>query len=381
MSFSAPSPRIIEYSRQLSASQTSVKNVNLRHLADLSASDLTYLPQDINSLWIGPGFRSSINDIIRFLPTGLRQLDLDLTAGGSGPTLDAYDEQFLMSLLFERAVSLESLSLRAHGSASVFAVAKNLPNARQLQTLDFRSNHMGDNGVHVLCQSMLTYENNQGVSPVQNLIVSWNNVTDVGVSYLCEVLKSKFCQLKTLDLSCNDEISDVGFAKICDALRYNKSLERLTMFSCPQITNARLLKDLLVEHDTDSLAAASGTNFYNYTLKYVDLGATRAARTMKDVMEQIKFGLALNREGRLQLRCAQDDFFWILQSNLEDDEMSDGDSANSSVQWWRPAHELVQYEDPLEDLSISFYFLRQTSAFWTSFASRDYSEDQPIACD
>ena len=358
-----------------------MKTLNLRHLGEISASDLRYLPHQINSLWIGPGFGSPVCDVMRNLPLGLQQLDLDLTSVAlSTPDMEAHDEQVLMHLLFQRVVSLESFSLRVHGCAGVRAVAKNLPKAKNLTTLDFRNNHMGDKGVQVLCQAMLTSEND--VHP-HNLILSWNDVTDVGVYALCKVLKSPRCQLKSLDLSCNGGISDAGFAAICYALRSNKSLERLTMFACSGITNALLLKDLLVESDTENFAAASGTMVYNYTLKYVDLGAT-PARSMAGVMEQIRFGLALNRAGRLQLRCEQDDFLWILKSNLEDETMMDDASsigkANSSFQWWRPAHELVQQEDPLGDLSISFHLLRKTSAFWSKLVVPEEGDDDAMIC-
>lgn len=387
MTLVAPSPRIIEYCRQLSLSDcSSTKSLNLRHLGDLSASDLAYLPHETNSLWIGPGFRSPISEVLRNLPTGLQQLDLDLTGVApidGVPNNNIHDEQVLMPLLFERAMSLESLSLRAHGCASVRAVAQNLCKAKRLKTLDFRSNHMGDDGLDFLCRAMLTStENNQGC-PVQQLILSWNEITDFGVFSLCKALKHSRCQLKALDLSCNSGISDVGFKAICQALQINKSLERLTLFSCPRITNALTMKNLLVEQDDmDNVAAASGTLVCNYTLKYVDLGATRA-RAMTDVIEKIEFGLALNRAGRLQLRCREhDDFVWILQSNLQDDRMvheARRGEAKPPVQWWRSAHDMVQREDPLQDLSISFHFLRQTSAFWSKLGGP--VKGDPMNCD
>eukprot|EP00977_Amphora_coffeiformis_P021596 scaffold9519_cov183-Amphora_coffeaeformis.AAC.12 len=360
-----------------------MKNLNLRHLDEVSASDLSYLPCQINSLWIGPGFGSSACDVVQNLPVGLQQLDLDLTAETmSTPGMEIHEEHLLMHLLFQRVVSLESLSLRIHGCAGARAVAKNLSKAKKLKTLDFRKNYIGDIGLQLLCRAMLTWENHV---QLQRLILSWNNITDVGVYALCQVLKSPRCQLKSLDLSCNGGISDAGFAAICKALRTNKTLERLTLFACSGITNAILLKELLVEGDAESLAASSGTMLYNYTLKYVDLGATKV-RAMEEVMEQIKFGLALNRAGRLQLRCEQDDFLWILKSNLEDDAMMDDDGtatakAASSFQWWRPAHETVQKEEPLEDLSISFYLLRQTSAFWSKLAPSEIYDGDAMICD
>ena len=376
MSSLAPSPRILEYCRQLSCSDGPFKTLNLRHLGDLSASDLTFLPPHINSMWIGPGFRSPTTDVVQNLPKGLQQLDLDLTATTS--ELNAHDEQILIGLLFERAVALESLSLRVQGCAGVSAVAWNLRKATSLTMLDFRSNHMGDKGIEVLCKAILASEKEQGFSSIQHLILSWNNITDAGVLALCQVLQSPQCSLKHLDLSCNKRISDAGFSAICESLRYNKSLERLTLFCCPRITNASLLKDLLIEDVAKDMAAASGTKVYNYTLQYVDLGAT-AARAKSEIMKQIKFGLSLNRAGRLQLRCQKDHFYWILKSNLEDDAMVDADSSSSQVQWWRPAHELVFQENPLEDLSISFYLLRQTSAFWSK--PTQYTDGETMACD
>ena len=383
MTSTAPSPRIIEYCRQLYASHNSMKNLNLRHLDEISASDLTYLPHQINSLWIGPGFGSPACDVVQNLPLGLQQLDLDLTSKTmSTQDREAHEEQAIMHLLFRRAVSLESLSLRIHGCAGARAVARNLSKAKQLKTLDFRNNYIGDIGLQLLCQAMLASEND---AQLHNLILSWNNLTDVGVYALCQALKSPRCQLKLLDLSCNSGITDAGFAAICEALRTNKTMERLILFACSGITNALLLKDLLVESNAESLAASSATMLYNYTLKHVDLGATQA-RAMKEVMEQIKFGLALNRAGRLQLRCQQDDFLWILKSNLKDDGMMNGDGsatgeATSSFQWWRPAHEIVHQEDPMGDLSISFHLLRQTSAFWSKLVPQKMDDGDAMVCD
>lgn len=345
-------------------------------MTELSASDLTYLPSEINSLYIGPAFQSPTVDVVQSLPKGLQQLDLDLTAMDSSPEEDAHDDH-VMRLLFERAKALESLSLRVHGCTGVRAVAQNLTRAVNLKMLDFRSNHMGDDGVKVLCKAILAADYVQGFSPIEHLILTWNDVTDVGVYHLCQVLRSPGCSLKHLDLSCNHGITDQGFSLICEALRQNTSLERLAMFCCQRINNPSPLKELLVEDESPSTLASSGTKVYNYTLKYVDIGATPARYHLHD-MEQINFGLALNRANRLRLRCQRDNFFWILKSNLEDDPMTDIASGRSTVQWWRPAHELVYQENPLEDLSVSFHLLRQTSAFWSKTSTVD---EDAMECD
>jgi hypothetical protein len=290
---------------------------------------------------------------------------------------DAHDEQVLHHL-FRRAKALESLSLRVYGCAGARAVAQNIRKGTNLKMLDFRSNHMGDDGVEILCKAILASEIEHGLSTIEHLILSWNDVTDVGVHYLCQVIQSPRCVLKHLDLSCNDGISDQGFSSICEALRCNTSLERLAMFCCQRITDPLPLKDLLVEEESMDTIASSGTKIYNYTLKYVDIGATPARSNCHD-MEQLNFGLALNRANRLRLRCEANQFFWILRSNLEDDCMSDDEaSGRSPSQWWRPAHELVYQENPLEDLSISFHLLRQTSAFWSK-SSTDYPNS--MECD
>lgn len=370
----APLPRITSYVRQLSGSEsddTSTMAINLRHLGDLSACDLTYWPHHVNSLWIGPGFCSPIDEVVGNLPTGLQQLDLDLTSVGfaapaDGIKEDMHSHQDLMYLLFERVVLLASLSLRVDGCAGVCAVAKNLHKARRLAVLDFRSNYMGDKGLEILCNAMLTLSELPQGCPLEHLVLSWNGITDSGVYSLCQVLQHPRCRLKALDLGYNDDISDVGLAAICQALHCNKSLERLTVFACPRITNAIVLKDLLVRSDTETAAVSSGIcAVYNYTLNHVDLGAT-SARAMTDVMEQIEFGLSLNRAGRLQLRCDQDDFEWILRCNLQDDDMARAVAAAPvSVQWWRPTQNFDQQEDPLLHLSIAFHLLRQTSAVWS----------------
>jgi hypothetical protein len=355
-----------KYFRHLHASPKSIMTLNLRHLGSLSASDLAHLPHRINSLWIGPGFASPTTDVVQSLPTGLQQLDLDLTTAVTSIGRNVHQtEKKVIRLLFQRVMHLESLSLRIRGCAGVCAIAQNLDKATQLTTLDFRSNLMGDAGVQCLCQALVTSTKDR-MPPLRHLVLSWNNITDVGVHALCQVLTSPTCQLETLDLSCNAGISDEGLSALCRALQINKSLHNLTLFSCTGITDAMPLQRILLGKDNDLKDVVELTvDIQNFTLKYVDLQGT-PARAMDAAVEQIGLGLALNRAGRLNLRTQSDDISWLAYiPSMNDGSQATKVDSTKSVQWWRSASDLVHKQDPLQDLIVLFYFMRQTSSLWS----------------
>jgi len=254
-----------------------MSSLNLRHCSHISAQDVACLPSNLDSLWIGPSFASSLSEIVQKIPENLIRLDLDLTQM-------QMNEEDVMGTLFQRLRSLQMLSLRCPGDAGAIAIAKALPYNVHLTSLDLRSNRISDQGVEAIVAALQSCRPNHSL---KELILSWNSITDRGASKVASLLQDKNCPLERLDLSCNDRIYDTGLRTVVEALKCNSCLRELNVFGCDGITTvgASLLLQCLQEH--------------NMVLQLVRLPSSLLG---SPVGEELEYYLALNRAGRRLLR-------------------------------------------------------------------------------
>uniref|UniRef100_A0A2K6G678 Pyrin domain-containing protein n=1 Tax=Propithecus coquereli TaxID=379532 RepID=A0A2K6G678_PROCO len=182
-------------------------------------------------------------------------------------------------------LTLESCSLTAVGC---HALASALDSNRSLTHLCLSSNHLGIEGMYMLCQSIRLPScslrrlilNQCGVNVdtcdflviammgntlLTHLSLNWNPLQDEGVNLLCKVMLKTWCQLqdlelvgchltaacctnlssvitrskhlKSLDLASN-AVGDSGVAVLCEGLKHEKgSLRRLGLQACGLTSN------------------------------------------------------------------------------------------------------------------------------------------------
>ncbi|CAF0885290.1 unnamed protein product [Rotaria sordida] len=116
---------------------------------------------------------------------------------------------------------LHGNKITSHGAS---ILASSLINNSKLKSLDLSFNQICDNGVYSLSQALLSNQN----SSLQILYLSKNNISNKGLKYLSEMLKTNHT-LKELWLS-NNEIGDEGIKELAYVLAYhNKTLKVLSI--------------------------------------------------------------------------------------------------------------------------------------------------------
>lgn len=136
-----------------------------------------------------------------------------------------------------RKLRLENNDITAKG---VTILADTLYGNRSLEELHLSNNSISDMGVHALAQ----------VLSINNSTLTWleihaNHITDDGVEYLAEMLKTN-TTLILLGLSFN-EIGDRGVQYLANSIaHYNKTLQWLYLASNKAITDASVdyLRDM-----------------------------------------------------------------------------------------------------------------------------------------
>ena len=110
----------------------------------------------------------------------------------------------------------------------------------KVTTLDLGRNEITDTGVTSLCEALA-----HPSCKVTTLNLSNNQITDTGVTSLCDAFKQSSCKVTTLDLSDN-RITDTGVTSLCDALAHP---------SC-EVTTLNLSKNPITDTGVTSLCDA-----------------------------------------------------------------------------------------------------------------------------
>ena len=98
-------------------------------------------------------------------------------------------------------------------------------------SLDLSGNQITDDGVSSLCQVLQT-----ATSKLPKLVLSGNQITDAGVVSLCHALQTETCGITTLNLSFN-QITDAGVVSLCQALQKAVCKVKTLDLSLNQITD------------------------------------------------------------------------------------------------------------------------------------------------
>ncbi len=93
------------------------------------------------------------------------------------------------------------------------AIAVFIKHLHELTELDLNNNNITDQGVSHLCDALKDVN-----CKLTEVNLNGNNITDQGVSHLCDALKDKNCKLTELNLADN-KITDQGASHLCDALK------------------------------------------------------------------------------------------------------------------------------------------------------------------
>jgi len=430
-----------------------VQNLTAQDLIQYSSSctNADSAKAHLHSLWMGPHFggggrtledgnnHTGLFHLLQSIPSELIQLDLDLTLLSMQQRLQQQqqeaeqdmvvndgnvdtdnEESFqttdltlfgdIMSALMERLTTLQSLSLRCDGPYAVFGLAKAISGMKLsidstmtrdknkpslLHVLDFRGNHMGDEGARALVKAILPVALASGKTTkptndswslphLRHLILSWNDLTDDGVATLLPLLtKNKSGSgLKCLDLSCNPDLTNVSlnqhFVRALSAKKQSSlsSLEQLVLFSCRQINYLSPELVQTVCHD-------------NFSLQQLNLQGTGCNLFSND-WEQMQFALQLNAAGR-QVVLGKDR---LQEAKCDDRKTRDSEDQSSTDKdehamfcsnlWWtNGGHSKKRKVTPCSnellnvflhhnhhqdltptDLSVMYYFCRETVHQW-----------------
>jgi len=101
----------------------------------------------------------------------------------------------------------------------------------KLTQLRLTRNQITDTGVTSLCDALTHPSCN-----VTTLYLNGNQITDAGVTSLCDALTHPSCKVTTLDLI-GDQISDTGVTSLCDALTHPNCKVTTLDLSVNQITD------------------------------------------------------------------------------------------------------------------------------------------------
>lgn len=116
-------------------------------------------------------------------------------------------------------------------SKGALTIANALRDNTTLDTLYLRDNHLNNEGVYFLAQALSLNGTN-----VKNLGLGGNGITDEGVSFVAEMLKSN-TKLRVLYLRHN-QIGDQGIKVLADVLSFNNTtLKELYLSSNPLVTD------------------------------------------------------------------------------------------------------------------------------------------------
>lgn len=254
------------------SSSVSSKILNLRYKP--VSEELLNSPahKDVEKLWIGPAHDMTPFLVVQSLPSSLEHLDWDMT---DSSTIQGEVLQDLFQIK-----SLKHLCLRFRGDTAATELAKHLPSASFLESLDLRGNHIGDIGAQALANALQD-------STIVHVNLGYNRIGDKGLVALSQAVKLDSCALQGLNLSCN-VFGQEGTNHLALALKTNQSLQELSLF-CNAIPHASCVE------------LASCLEKHNFTLQHLKLGGT-LTDTFSDIRMKIDFLLKLNRHGRIQLR-------------------------------------------------------------------------------
>jgi Leucine Rich repeat len=202
------------------------RSVNLRHhlVCDETIRWISSSRQRLEELRVGPLFESAraVVSIIDTLPVTVTHLDLDLRN-----VLHILPEVF--SRLFQPAKThLASLSIRLFGDRGAIELSKWLHKNPNLRRLDLRENRIGNEGLYAIVKAISHCDHHLEV-----LDLGCNCILDIRP--LPDFLQRN-THLARLDLSYN-WIGDEDVNRLCQGLRMNESLRRLSIMGCHRITN------------------------------------------------------------------------------------------------------------------------------------------------
>jgi len=252
--------------------------INLRHhlVCNETVRWISTRRQTLEELRIGPLFEDAraVFTMIDTLPSSITHLDLDLRN-----ILHILPDVF--SRLFQPDKQhLTSLSIRLFGDRGAAELSKWLSRNPNLRRLDLRENRIGNMGLQALVGSISRSDHHLEV-----LDLGCNCIVDV--TPLAELLQTN-THLTAVDLSHN-WIGDDDIDQLCNSLRTNSSLRRLSLTGCHRIT------DRGITHLVECLRE------YNTSLHHIHIQTGSKSDAMLHL--KLQHWLGQNRCGRSLLKC------------------------------------------------------------------------------
>jgi hypothetical protein len=176
-------------------------------------------------------------------------------------------------------LNLSSNLITTHG----IQIIANQISLSHLQILDLGFNHLRDNGVRILVQSILASNNTRAT--LTDLRLSHNMISDEGIKYVAQLLENNHCNLTNLWLSYN-QITSKGLQLLAKAINRNHSkLEALFLTENPLGNESVNILTAILEHSR-SLGSLS--------IDKTNLSLTNRAQLKQTARRRLHFHLTVS---------------------------------------------------------------------------------------